>query len=86
MALKPFDRVEIEWLDSGSWSGWRRMEDVIREVNEDNLIHYSTGYLLFDSDKGVCIVQSHTDEKGMVADVLIVPQVAVVKTRLLRRG
>jgi hypothetical protein len=80
--------VEVEWLDSVSWSGWRPLAEATARATVEEQRHVSLGYLLLDNDAGLMIAQSLSDypEEGstMVGEVLMIPRAVVVSMRKLR--
>ena len=84
-------RVEVEWLDSTSWSSWRPLDELVAKANVDELRHRSCGYLIADNEDGLMVALNLTDpgpgedERDlMVADVVMIPRAVVGKVKELR--
>ena len=57
--------VEVEWLDSQSWSGWHPHAQVVHEhSDESDKMCRSVGYLIVDDEHGVTLAQSQTGPRA----------------------
>jgi hypothetical protein len=77
--------VEVEWIDSTSWSGWKDTNDARRDSVEDSMLHRTVGYLLADEPSRVVLCFSATAAEDVVSDVQAIPRFAVKKMRTLRK-
>ena len=82
-------RVEVEWLDSVSWSGWRARAEREAKATVDEQRHRSVGYVLADNEHGLMLARDLSDwpedgEPQACADVLLIPRAVVVKVKELR--
>lgn len=75
--------VEVEWIDSGGMGGWHQPGDSTKGFDEWDCV--VVGYLLEDSDRGVCIVMG-TGAAGMNMDSVTIPRANVKAVHRLRRG
>lgn len=78
---RPGPMVEVEWIDSGGQAGWHAAEQSARGFDEMEC--RTIGYLIEDSERGVCIVAGN-GATGMQMDSVTIPRVAVVSVRRLR--
>ena len=76
-------RVEVEWIDSASWSSWRDVEWYVERAKKSEMLHRSCGYVLADNDDAIMLALSLTDEEDerdrMATEVMLIPRVAVIK-------
>lgn len=81
-------RVEVEWLDSVSWSGWRSRSESTAKAKVDELRHRSCGYVLADNEAGLMLALTvsdyESDDDPQVADVQMIPRAVVGKVKELR--
>lgn len=83
-------RVEVSWIDSAGNSGWRDLDDVLREAGNDPLQCWTCGYLLEDNDEYVLVALNRTvhpdgsKTRESVGDTIQIPRVAVSQIRYLR--
>ena len=84
----PERRVEVEWLDSVSWSGWRSRKSAVEKANVDELRHRSCGYVIADNEDGLMLALSlsntEVDDYPGVADVQMIPRACISKVKDLR--
>ncbi len=73
--------VEVEWVDTSTWDSWDSREAAVERAETDDLGVHSCGYLLYDTDQGVCLTQSVSDVDDIVHAVLLIPREAVKSVR-----
>jgi hypothetical protein len=82
------DIVEIWWLDSCARGRWDTESEYRKwAVDSEGLIHRSVGFLLYQSDESVAIVQSSvafTDGEKNVAEAMSIPRAAIRSIELLK--
>lgn len=84
--------VEVEWIDSQSWMGWHRHDDVVQDHgDEKDKLCRTAGYLVSEDKSGVTLALSRTvptSPDGVNArswgDTIFIPAVAVRKKTTLR--
>lgn len=78
MSYPKFKRVEVEWRDACSHSGWYDAPQA-----DEQLIPYmvrSSGYVVRSDNEGITLAQSITST-GKLGDMLFVPRGMVRKVR-----
>jgi hypothetical protein len=83
--------VEVEWLDSTSWSEWRSRSDYEGKAKAEELRHRSCGYVVADNEDGLMLalnITAYPDDEagdGLASDVVMIPRAVVVAVHDLRR-
>lgn len=83
-------RVEVEWIDSASESGWNDENDVLEKITRDDAtLCLSVGYLVYEDDAKITLA-SNLATYGMrgrlLGDCITIPKVAITDgPRDLRR-
>ena len=77
MTFRRYRRVEVEWEDAASHSGWL---DVPKPGEVTPLMVRSTGYLVQSDKRGITLAQSITSHDKL-GDILRIPRVWVRKVR-----
>lgn len=84
-AIKKWDKVEVEWLDSHQIHGWTALSSGGLDC-ERSLGHCSIGYYVGQTSKQFTIVQSRksdqefiANEDTMVNSILTIPKCAITK-------
>lgn len=71
----PYPQVLIDWSDACMWHGWRPVSEALTK-NMDTI--RTIGFLLFESDDLVKVVQSYGQEDSrnemQVDSILVIPQ------------
>ena len=75
-----YPKVEIIWQDTFSIPGWHMISDLDRE----ELIIYSIGYLIEEGAENALIVQSLSTGEEKVGDALSIPRKMIRKIRKLK--
>ena len=71
-----FKRVEVEWVDSVTFGGWRSVESY-REHTKPETIR-TAGYLLSKTRTHLTIIQSFdVDSEGNITDAITIPRSVV---------
>jgi hypothetical protein len=79
--------IEIEWLDSMSFSRWEPDAEKLAHLDEpDVLLHRTSGYLVKETELGISIAQSIGIGAENIGDVMTIPAVAVLKKTVLREA
>lgn len=66
--------VRMTWLDTMSYSGWRSIEEHMREIEQpDEALHCSVGFFLGIRSGKALITQSMHHTQRSCTDVLAVP-------------
>jgi hypothetical protein len=72
--------VKVKWVDSRCRSGWRSLDELVREVNEDKMTHESVGWLVVETDKFIVLAPNRYLGKSMdVCDCMQIPKSALLK-------
>ena len=88
----PFDVVEVEWLDSVRASGgWTDLEQIATDAPTEALVHRTAGYLVAEDETSMLIAGSYqawlaegnSDKDRSLLGVIRIPDVAIVRTRVL---
>lgn len=77
-------RVEVEWLDSFSNSGWDTLESY-KKHGGPALVR-SIGYVLEDTSELITLVQSKCNKNGDVADAISIPKGCVLRVAKVTGG
>ena len=77
---EPSSIVEIRWVDSIQHSGWRPRNDF---AEDESLIHWTSGYLLKESDDRYFIAQSFGLDFPNVDAVMEIPKCSVLSFRVV---
>ncbi len=76
-----FPLIEVSWVDSQSWSGWRSLEQTRANVIDRGRCR-SIGWLISESDIAVALAQNLSigDDGTIdnVGDVINIPKVSIV--------
>lgn len=80
--IAPGPMVEVEWTDSNGQSGWHDAATSAKGFDEQGC--RSVGYLIEESERGVCLVAGF-GATGMNMDSVTIPKVNVLKVTRLRR-
>ncbi len=81
MAIKD-KKVVVDWVDSGSKSGWIGSDECKVEICPCQ----TTGYLVAKNEKGICVALSKTTEEGYkpYSDLMSIPLVSIKKIRVIK--
>jgi hypothetical protein len=79
-------RVEVEWIDSTTRTGWMSSEEADAVVHDESLLHRSIGWVYREEDFGLALIQSKADNYDSIANLLLIPRVAIRKVTNLRAG
>jgi len=78
--MKLGDVLYVVWTDAYFIHGW----DVPEDLDFDDAVIHSVGFLLEDSKKRIVIAMSKDEEEA--ADYLVIPRVWVKSTKVLKRS
>lgn len=70
--------IKVKWLDSASEYGWKPIQNGIGNIN---LECESVGYLVFEDDLEIVIIQSLNDYQ--ISDLLHIPKVVILSREIL---
>ena len=70
--------VKVKWIDSASEHGWRSKQGGISEIN---LECESVGYLGFEDDLEIVLMQSINDYQ--VSELIHIPKVSIILREIL---
>lgn len=88
--MRKGDVVEVEWRDSVIRGRWDSEEEYQKwSASAERLVHTSTSYLFSQTPLALVLIQSRCDfEDGdtSVADGILIPRSAVLRTHVLRRA
>ena len=76
--------VEVEWIDSASTGGWRRIS--LFENEADPVSCWSVGYLVKRDRKQTLLLQSHDGTLGKGNDAISIPSSIVRNVRILKKA
>lgn len=82
---KPYELIEVDWLDSCHLSGWSRLKNI--SFNKKDLMHQTSGYFFKETPYSVCIVQSkkmYPEENSSVDAMMEIPKVSILKVKKLK--
>ena len=81
--MKKLKRVEVDWIDAHSWSGWHG-EDEAKEILP--ACTHTVGYLLKQNRQYVRITSGYSDAEGMYDGIHVIPKGWVTKITELKQG
>jgi len=80
--------VEIKWMDSQHTSGWTYSEDMLKEIDNADLLYTTVGYLFKENKLGVSVVQSYKlpkENKDYSIDAcMTIPRRAIMSIKKIR--
>lgn len=89
MTATPFKRpplVELEWLDSIAYPGWRDGNDAAARMDcVDDMRHYTCGYLVKRTREYVAVALS-VGWTGNVGDAIQIPRPTITRYTVLRKA
>lgn len=87
MTRVPFKRpplVEVEWVDSMGYPGWRDGNDAVARMDcVDDMRHYTCGYLVKQTSEYVGVALS-VGWTGTVGDAVQIPTLSITRYEVVR--
>lgn len=90
MKIKQFKKwqiLELFWVDSMHYTGWKFEDDVENLTQSKYLLHSTVGYFVRQDKHQVVVGESKSadgEDKGNVSEVLSIPIVAIKRIREIK--
>lgn len=83
LRLPPGPVVEVTWVDSVNFNGWRERQSLTADYASPK-IHFTSGYLVSETEEVVAVAQSFGLDTNTIADIMMIPRAAVRQVETLR--
>lgn len=83
--LKPYQKIEVEWLDSIHQSGWTYCD----RIEDQDLRCVTCGYFIKEDDNSISIIQSYRvlvlqDGSRSIDSIMNIPKKSILKQTPLK--